>query len=61
MFSITLLHRKSMCNAVFFGFMYGFSGGLIYLIYAASFRFGAFIVTTDTDSIAHTSYKNFIT
>ena len=50
-----------MYNAVLFGVMSGFSGGLIYFTYAVLFRFGAFIVTVDSDNVVHTPYKNFIT
>lgn len=50
-----------MRNAVLFGVMSGFSAGLIYFMYAILFRFGAFIVTADSDNVAHTSYRNFIT
>lgn len=50
-----------MHNGVFVGFMFGFSGGLIYFMYAVLFRFGAFIVTADSDNVAHTSFRNFIT
>ena len=50
-----------MRNAVLFGVMSGFSGGLIYFMYAVLFRFGAFIVTADDDNVAQTSYRNFIT
>ena len=50
-----------MHNAVLFGVMAGFSGGLIYFMYAVLFRFGAYIVTADSDNVAQTSYRNFIT
>jgi len=49
-----------MYSAVLFGFMTGLAGGLIYFLYAVVFRFGAFIVTVDTDNVAYTSYKDFI-
>ena len=53
--------RKSMRSAVFVGFMAGFAGGLIYFMYAVLFRYGAFVVSSDEDNVAHTSYRNFIT
>ena len=53
--------RKSMRSAVYVGFMAGLAGGMIYFMYAVLFRYGAFVVSSDDDNVAHTSYRNFIT
>ena len=49
--------RKSLANTVVRGLTYAFSQGIIYLMYAVVYRFGAFQVTRDPSNIAHVEFK----
>ena len=40
------------------GFTYGFSQSIIFFAYIITFRFGAFLVTVDSDSILFTEFEN---
>ena len=41
--------------------MFGLSDGLIYLMYTVVFRFAAFVVTLEPDSVAFATYKDIVT
>jgi len=56
-----MYHRKSIYLAIFYGLMYGISDGLIYFMYAAAFRFAAFLITLEPDNPAFTNYKEIVT
>ena len=54
---VVLRHSKSLVNTVVYGLTYAFSQCVIYLMYAAVFRFGAFQVTQEPGSVAHVSFE----
>ena len=49
-----------MYLAIFYGFMYALSDGLIYFMYTAAFRFAAFLITLEPNNAAFTTYKEIV-
>ena len=47
-----------MLNTMVYGITYAFSQGVIFLMYAVVFRFGAFQITLPDNNIASTSFDN---
>ena len=50
-----------MYLAIFYGLMYALSDGLIYFVYAAAFRFAAFLITLEPENAAFTDLKGIVT
>lgn len=57
-FPLLLNLRSGIFNSVVYGLTYGFSNGLIYLMYGAVFRFGAFLIIQPNDSFLHVDFNN---
>ena len=47
-----------MYFAIFYGLMYALSDGLVYFMYAAAFRFAAFIITLEHNSALSSTYRD---
>jgi len=56
--SVKKPYRSGLFNSVVYGLTYGFSNGLIYLMYGAVFRFGAFLIIQPSDSFLHVDFNN---
>ena len=54
--SLHISCRTTVKNTFAYSISFGFSRSLIFFLYAIVFRFGAFLVTQPTDSIAYLSF-----